>query len=155
MTSFRCIAINTAAAVRLRRATTDDFGNAIQRFDLDRSYPCRHCLCEASGKTGMLLLSYRTPKPKSIYGHPTAIFLCASDCERFDQPDAIPEIVRNRLVSFRSFSGDGMMIYNAHAIVEGDGHDAAVRRIFARDDVAYINAHTARAGCMLCHIERV
>ena len=45
-------------------------------------------------------------------------------------------------------------IYDANAIVEGEGHEPAVRRIFAREDVAYINAHTARPGCLLCHIER-
>ena len=56
MTSFRCIAMSTAEAARLRRAARDDFGHAVQRFDLDRTYPCRHCLREASGKAGMLLL---------------------------------------------------------------------------------------------------
>jgi hypothetical protein len=154
MTSFRCIAMSSNDAARLRRATSDDFGYPIQRLDLDRTYPCRHCLREASAKTGMLLLSYQAPKPKSVYGHPTAIFMCAGECERFEQPDAIPDIVRNRLVSFRAFGSDGMMIYLANAIVEGDGHAAAVRRIFALEDVAYINVHTARPGCLLCHIER-
>jgi hypothetical protein len=154
MTSFRCTAMSTKDAARLRHAATDDFGYAIQRFDLDRTYPCRHCLREASGETGMLLLSYQTPEPKSVYGHPTAIFMCAGECERFEQLDTIPDIVRNRLVSFRAFRSDGMMIYDANEIVEGDGHDAAVRRILAREDVAYINAHTARPGCLLCHIER-
>jgi hypothetical protein len=154
MTAFRCIAMSTKDAARLRRANADDFGYAIQRFDLDRTYPCRHCLQEASGKTGMLLLSYQTPKPKSVYGQPTAIFMCAAHCERFEKVDTIPEIVRNRLVSFRAFRTDGMMIYDANEIVEGYSHEAAVRRIFARDDVAYINAHTAKPGCLLCPIER-
>src|SRR5262249_580954 len=124
------------------------------RFDVDRTYPCRHCLREASGKSGILLLSYQAPKPRSAYGQPTAIFMCASECERFEHWDTIPDIVRNRLVSYRAFRNDGMMIYEANTIVEGNGHDATVRRIFARDDVAYINAHTAKAGCILCHIER-
>ena len=114
MTSFRCIAMSTDAAARLRRAVTDDFGYAIHRFDQDRTYPCRHCLGEASGKTGMLLLSYQTPKPKSVYAQPTAIFLCVSDCTRFDQLDIIPDIVSNRLVSFRAFRCDGMMVYEAN-----------------------------------------
>ena len=152
--TFRCIAIRTDDAVRLRHAATDDFGHAVQRFELERTYPCRHCLREASGKTGMLLLSYQTPRPKSVYGQPTAIFLCAAGCARFNEPDTIPDIVRNRVVSFRAFRADGMMIYDANEIVEGDGQALAVRRIFSRDDVAYINAHTAKAGCLLCHIDR-
>jgi Protein of unknown function (DUF1203) len=66
----------------------------------------------------------------------------------------IPDIVRNRMVSFRAFGHDGMMIYDANEIVDGGDYYGAVHRIFSRDDVAYINAHTAKAGCMLCHIER-
>jgi len=150
--TFRCIAISTDEALRLRHAVTDDFGHTVQRFELDRTYPCRHCLRKASGKSGMLLLSYQTPRPKSVYGQ--SIFLCAADCARFNEPETIPDIVRNRLVSFRAFRANGMMIYDANEIVEGDGQDLAVRRIFSRDDVAYINAHTAKAGCLLCHIDR-
>jgi hypothetical protein len=48
----------------------------------------------------------------------------------------------------------GVMIYGANAIVEGHGHDDAVQRIFFCDDLAYVNARTTKAGCMLCHIER-
>ena len=154
MTDYRCIAIRTEDAERFRRAEKDDFGHRIQRLTLDRAYPCRHCLREASAKNGMLLLSYQTPKPQSVYGQPTAVFLCAHACERFEQPNTIADIVNNRLVSFRAFRDDGMMIYDANRIGEGGNYDPIVRMMFGRDDVAYINAHTAKAGCMLCHIER-
>ena len=102
----------------------------------------------------MLLLSHQAPEPRSLYGHPTAIFLCAQACARFDEPDTVPEIVRNRHVSFRAFRNDGMMLYSANELVEGADHEAAIRRIFDREEVAFINAHTAKAGCMLCHIVR-
>jgi hypothetical protein len=154
MTTYRCIALSTLDAVRYRAATVDDFGYPIERFAGRETYPCRHCLCEASGMGGMLLLSYRTPKPQSVYGHGTAIFLCAGDCVRFDRSDEIPAIVRNRHVSFRAFRSDGAMLYHANELVDGADHDAAIRRIFDRDEVAFVNAHTAKAGCMLCHIER-
>jgi hypothetical protein len=154
MAAYRCIALSTLDAMRYRTATTDDFRYPIERFDRHETYPCRHCLCEAPGADGMLLLSYQTPKPKSVYGHPTAIFLCVRDCARFDQTDEVPEIVRNRHVSFRAFRSDGAMVYHANELADGAGHDVAIRRIFAREDVAFINAHTAKAGCMLCHIER-
>ena len=154
MAAYHCIAMGTADANRFRRAKTDDFGNDIQRFDVDRTYPCRHCLLEASARSGMLLFSYQTPKPRSVYGQPTAIFMCARACNRFEASDTIPDIVRNRMVSLRTFDRNGMMIYHANEIVDGGDYDAAVRRIFSRDGVAFINAHTAKAGCMLCHIER-
>lgn len=154
MTAYRCIALSTLDAMRYRSATIDDFGYPIERFARHGTYPCRHCLSEASGADGMLLLSYQLSKPKSVYGHPTAIFLCAQDCTHFDRIDEIPPIVRNRHVSFRAFRSDGAMLYHANELVDGSDHDAAIRRIFAHDDVAFINAHTAKAGCMLCHVDR-
>ena len=154
MTDYRCVAIRTEDAERFRRAEKDDFGHRIQRLTLDRAYPCRHCLREASAKNGVLLLAYQAPKPQSVYGQPTAAFLCAHACERFEQPNTIADIVNNRLVSFRAFRDDGMMIYDANRIGEGGNYDPIVRMILDRNDVAYVNAHTAKAGCMLCHIER-
>jgi len=154
MTDYRCEAIPTEEAERFRRAEKDDFGHRIERLTSDRTYPCRHCLREASASNGMLLFSYHTPKPHSVYGQPTAVFMCAYDCERFDAPNTIADIINNRLVSFRAFRSDGMMIYDANRIAESGNYDPIVRAILARDDVAYINAHTAKAGCLLCHIAR-
>jgi hypothetical protein len=149
---YRCIPLNTADACRYRMAAVDDFDYPIQRFKARDTYPCRHCLREASAEQGMLLLSYQAPLPRSVYGHPTAIFLCAQHCARFEEPDVIPEIFRNRHVSLRAFNGGGMMLYSVNELVEAGGHDTAIRRMFDNANVAFINAHTAKAGCMLCHI---
>jgi Protein of unknown function (DUF1203) len=154
MATYHCVPLSTPEALRYRAAAVDDFGYPIQRFVAHETYPCRHCLREASADQGLLLLSHQAPAPRSVYGHPTAIFLCAQACGRFDEPDTVPEIVRNRHVSFRAFKSDGMMLYGANELVEGGGHDAAIRRIFDREDVDFINAHTAKAGCMLCLIVR-
>jgi hypothetical protein len=153
--TYRCIALSTADARRYRAATVDDFGYPIQGLRAPGTYPCRHCLREASGEQGMLLLSHQAPEPKSVYGHPTAIFLCAQACDRFDAPGTVPEIVRNRQVSLRAFKSDGMMLYDANQLVESAGHDRAIRAIFDNKEVAFINVHTTKAGCMLCHIARV
>jgi hypothetical protein len=154
MSIYRCVALSTHDAERYRAARVDDFGHRIRRVDGQETYPCRHCLREAPGGKGMLLLSHQAPEPRSVYGHPTAIFLCAHACAPFGEPDVVPEIVRNRHVSLRAFKSDGMMLYEANELVEGEGHDAAIRRILDREEVAFINAHTAKAGCMLCHIAR-
>ena len=155
MSVFKCVAMSDEDVERLRAAETDDFANTIQRIHNDETYPCRYTLREMSARDGMLLLSYQLKRPKSVYSQPTAIFLTATGSERFDEPDVVPEIVRNRMVSFRAFSDDGMMVYDANEIVEPKGdHIGAIHRIFSRPDVAFINAHTAQAGCMLAHLER-
>jgi len=81
-------------------------------------------------------------------------YSCAPRHASSSSNQIIADIVNNRLVSFRAFRGDGMMIYDANRIGEGGNYDPIVRRILAREDVAYINTHTAKAGCLLCHIER-
>ena len=43
--------------------------------------------------------------------------------ERFERPNTIADIVNNRLVSFRAFRHDGMMIYDANRIGEGGNYD--------------------------------
>jgi len=152
--SYRCIPLSTADAMRYRQMSVDHFGYPIQRRCSDDTYPCRHCLQEASGERGMLLLSHQLAEPPTVYGHPTAIFLCAEDCPRFDVADVVPPIVANRHVSFRAFDNRGMMLYAANELAESGGHEAALQRIFSNPDVSFINAHTAKAGCMLCHIVR-
>jgi hypothetical protein len=152
--SYRCIALSTPEVLRYRKASVDDFGYPIQRLRSRETYPCRHCLREASAERGVLLLSHQLADPRSVYGHPTAIFLCAQECPRFDATDTVAPIVANRHVSFRAFDRHGMMLYAASELAEGSGHGGAIRRIFRTPEVAFINAHTAKAGCMLCHITR-
>lgn len=154
MTSYRCVPLSTADAMRYRQMSADDFGYPIQRLRSEETYPCRHCLQEASGEHGMLLLSHQLYEPPTVYGHPTAIFLCAEECPRFDVADEVPPIIAHRHVSFRAFDNRGMMLYGANELAESGGHEAAIRRILGKPEVAFINAHTAKAGCMLCHIER-
>jgi len=134
MTECCCVAICTEDAQRFRRAEKDDFSHQIQRLTLDRACPCRHCLREASAKNGMRLLSYQTPKPQSVYGLPTAVFLRAHACERLEQPNTIADIVNNQLLSFCAFRGDGMMIFDANRIGEGGNYHPIVRMMFGRDD---------------------
>lgn len=154
MTPYRCVAMPKADAKRLREVECDDFGLLIKRIRNADTYPCRHCLREASAETGMLLLAYRTREPAGVYGHATAIFLCEAACDRFADENMLPPIVRNRVVSFRAFGADGGMIYDANELVFEGEHDAALDRMLDRAEVAYVNVHTAKAGCFLCHVER-
>ncbi|QCI63598.1 DUF1203 domain-containing protein [Phreatobacter stygius] len=156
MHQFRCIPLDTGFAEKTRKSAIDDFGYPItRRVEAGKTYPCRHCLTEAPADNGMLLLSYQVPKPRSVYGHPTAIFMCGTECSQFTAENTIPDIVRNRLVVLRSYDEDGMAIYDANELVEGKECDGTLQMLLGRKDVAHVNVHTARAGCMLCRIERV
>ncbi len=147
-------AIPSDEAAWHRQSTTDRGGHEILHFRDGDTYPCRHCLKEAGKEHGALLFSFQLPQPASVYAQPTAIFLCQDACKRHNGGQEVPEIVRNRFVALRAFCANGLMDYAMNALSEGANVGTEVERILANKDIAYINIHTALAGCMLCAVRR-
>ena len=154
MTSFRYVPMETAAADRFRQTGLDDGGNALRRSHADHPLPCRHCLQDAHIGEVVLLGSYRFGRPYGIYGGPSPIFVHARPCTPFDRGDAVPEIVRNRLVSVRVYDADDQMIYPLGMVCPGTEVENPVSRSFEDPRTAYVNIHTAGPGCFLCRAER-
>ena len=152
--SYQYEAISSEEAARHRENPTDQSGNEILHFRDGGTYPCRHCLKEAGQENGAFLFSYQLPLPTSIYAQPTAIFLCKDDCARHRSGQDVPEIVENRFVALRAFRADGLMHYAMNTLSEGINVGAEIERILANEEIAYINIHTALAGCMLCAVRR-
>lgn len=153
--NFRCLPIASPLAARLRVATHDNAGFAIERRPSDGRFPCRHCLKETPAGDDALLLHHDPKRPGGVYGHGTAIFLCADGCDAFDATDTVPEVVASREVVLRAYAADGRMLYGANRPVTDGQHAEAIRATFADPEVALINVHTLRAGCFLCHVEHV
>ena len=151
---YKYEAMPSAEAAWHRQSTGDRYGNEILHFRDGDSFPCRHCLKEAGQGNGALLFSYQLPLPKSLYAQPTAVFLCKDACERHKGGQDVPEIVANRFVALRAFRADGLMDYAMNTLSEGAKVGPEVERILANPDIAYINIHTALAGCMLCAVRR-
>ena len=116
---FRCIPMDTASANRFRQTGRDDAGNVLHRKIADHPAPCRHCLAESQIGATMLLGSYHFGRPLGVYWTPSPIFLHAERCERFEQVDIVPEIVRNRLASVRAYDADDMCIYELGDVCNG------------------------------------
>ena len=66
--------------------------------------------------------------------------------------DAVPEVMRVRTLSLRAFDADGMMV--GAELVEGDGAEDAIERLFASSDAAYLHAHYAKFGCFAARVDR-
>ncbi len=154
MTAFRCVPIPTETAERFRRTGIDDNGNAIRRMVSSGVAPCRHCLREASEGEAVLLGSYNLPGPLGIYWTPSPIFVHAEPCERFSAAGEVPEIVRGRLVSVRSYDAGDQCIYDLGEAVEGGQVDAPLARAIADPRTKFVNIHTAKPGCLLVRVER-
>ncbi|ABG32053.1 DUF1203 domain-containing protein [Roseobacter denitrificans] len=137
-----------------RKNRLDKLGNRILHVHDGGTYPCRHCLKEAGKKDGALLFSYRLPLPDSVYAQPTAVFLCKGECTGYTGGQSVPEIVGNRFVALRAFRAKGLMDYAMNTLSDGKGVGDEVERILQNNEIAFINVHTALAGCMLCAVRR-
>ncbi|WP_170378806.1 DUF1203 domain-containing protein [Ruegeria atlantica] len=137
-----------------RREKVDWQGNEILFMNDGGTYPCRHCLKESGSSSGALLFSYQPILPKGVYAQPTAVFICNDDCKKPDEESEVPEIVYNRFVALRTFRENGMMDYGVNTLCDGSDVAKAMDSIFENDEVAFVNIHTALAGCLLCTVRR-
>ncbi|HEY0419712.1 MAG TPA: DUF1203 domain-containing protein [Acetobacteraceae bacterium] len=156
MTAFRCVPIATETAERFRATGIDDNGNPMRRVvATGTGAPCRHCLRDGRAGEVMLLGSYNLVGPLGIYWTPSPIFLHAEPCEGYAGEGEIPEIVlRNSLVSVRSYDAQDQCIYDLGQAVEGAAVDAPLARAIADPRTKFVNIHTAKPGCLLCRVER-
>lgn len=158
MTPFRCVAIETAVASRLRRTGRDDRGDLVRRSVAasDTSAPCRHCLRYAAEGDAMLLASYDLPRPRGVYWTPSPVFIHAKNCARFDQPNVVaPSVRSNSLVSIRAYDAEDLCLYELGAVASEGAVDAPLARALDDPRTAFVNIHTARPGCWLCRVERI
>ncbi|HEX3537459.1 MAG TPA: DUF1203 domain-containing protein [Stellaceae bacterium] len=155
MIRFRCVPMDTAAAERFRQTGRDDAGSPLHRRIADHPSPCRHCLADATEGEPVLLGSYHFGRPRGVYWTPSPIFVHAAACEPFARADAVPEIVRNRLVSVRAYDSEDMCLYELGDVCDGNDVERLLDRALADRRTDCVNIHTARPGCFLCRVERL
>jgi hypothetical protein len=153
MHGFRAIAMTTAEAARWRMAATDHAGNAIIDMGSTGAAPCRYTLRDHDSGTPMRLLSWQVPQPAGPYALQSPVFLSAAGGAAWDAWGVVPPVVAARQVALRAYDAAGMMIYAANRLVLDGGHHEAITTTLVQPGVAFINVHTAMAGCYLCRIE--
>jgi hypothetical protein len=147
--------MDATAAERFRETGRDDAGNPLHRRVADHLSPCRHCLAEAAVGEPVLLGSYHFGRPHGVYWTPSPIFVHGEICEPFEHTDAVPEIVRNRLVSVRVYDAEDMCLYDLGDVCDGSDVERLIDRALADCRTDFANIHTARPGCFLCRVERL
>ncbi|WP_156254507.1 DUF1203 domain-containing protein [Sandarakinorhabdus oryzae] len=152
MTDFRAIGMDHATATRLRAASHDVAGNRM--IIRDSGGPCRFTLTDHPAGSHMRLFSWAVPEPAGVYALQSPIFLSVDGEQAWDAPGVVPPVVAARKVALRAYDADGLMVYPANTLVLDGGHDQVIRDLLARPDVAFLNCHTALAGCYLCRFER-
>jgi len=115
-------------------------------------YPDRVEMRDVEPGESVLLVNYAHQPADSPYRSSHAIFVREGAQEPYDCVGEVPQCLRVRPLSLRAFDDKGMMI--DADLVEGDGVEAMIARMFENPNVAYIHAHNARRGCYAARIDR-
>lgn len=118
----------------------------------DAGYPCRVRLIDVPAGTSLLLLSYQHQPANSPYRASGPIFVSEGAYETAVVEDAVPDLMRKRILSVRAYDADDLIV--DADVVDGQEADTLFRRYLALPQVAYLHVHLARRGCYAGRVDR-
>jgi hypothetical protein len=121
--------------------------------DAKPGYPDRIELTNAEPGQTLLLVNYTHLPSDGPYRSSHAIFVREGATQSFDSFDTVPQSLRVRMLSVRSFDEAGMMI--DADLVQGEELEHLIDRLFADAKAAYLHVHNAKRGCYACRVDRV
>jgi len=127
---------------------------AIRRVADNRTpgYPCRVSLTDSREGDELLLVNYEHHDVQSPYRMRFAIYVRKGE-ESYHAINEVPEQLRIRTLAVRAFDNLGMMI--GWELVDGKDLEAAIERLLANPQSAYLHIHYAAPGCYAARVERV
>lgn len=87
----------------------------------------------------------------SPYRSAHAIFVTENAVQRFEQANCVPQALRVRALSVRSFDGAGMML--DADLVDGADLESLIERLFEDERAQYLHVHYAKRGCYAARVE--
>lgn len=115
-------------------------------------YPCRVSLQDAAIGESMLLMNYEHQSAASPYRSSHAIYVREFASQARPDKNEIPESLRIRLLSVRSFDNSGMML--EADVIDGRRLERLIDQLFDNDAVDYLHVHSAKRGCYAARVER-
>lgn len=120
--------------------------------DAKPGFPCRVTLRDAEPGERLLLVNFEHQPVDTPYRSSHAIFVLDGGKQAHPAVNAVPEILRSRMLSVRSFDSEGMM--SDGIVCDGRKVDEVFARLLADSKVAYLHVHTAARGCYLARVDR-
>src|SRR5690348_1371108 len=114
-------------------------------------YPCRISLTDSKAGDELLLVNYEHHAVHSPYRMRFAVYVRKGE-EQYDVVDEVPQQLRLRTLAVRAFDRDGMMV--GWLLTEGRELEAAIEKLLANPDAAYLHIHFAAPGCYAARVER-
>ena len=153
--SFRITGLPAETFAPLFALTNDELAakGAVRRVADDRApgYPCRISLTDSRPGDELLLVNYEHHAVHSPYRMRFAVYVRKGE-EQYDVVDEVPQQLRLRTLAVRAFDRDGMMV--GWLLTEGRELEAAIEKLLANPDAAYLHIHFAAPGCYAARVER-
>ena len=126
---------------------------AVRRIADERvpGYPCRVSLTDSHAGDELLLVNYEHHAVHSPYRMRFAVYVRKGE-ETYDAVDEVPQQLRLRTLAVRAFDRNAMML--GFLLTEGSELEAAIERLFANAEAAYLHVHFAAPGCYAARVER-
>jgi Protein of unknown function (DUF1203) len=115
-------------------------------------YPCRVSLQDAVEGEHLLLLPHEHHAVDTPYRASGPIYVRETAARAMPEIDAVPALLRTRLLSLRAYDARGMMAWAD--VVEGEQLERGIAQLFAIDRVDYLHLHYAKPGCYACRVVR-
>lgn len=156
--SFKIVPLSKEFTTKVLAKKRDDFGNDIIEQVAAGYGPCRLSLKPfVPGVDRRVLISHSPFTVANAFNQPGPVFINPAESEYADVDRFPPEIKadkKNFPLTLIGYSNDQRMVF---AQLVGDRDvDQMIGQIFdEREDIEYLHARNAEAGCFICKIERV
>jgi hypothetical protein len=120
--------------------------------DSKPGFPCRVSLQDAELGEEVILTNFAHLASDSPFRSTHAIYVRKGVPTAASYHDALPEMLRGRLLSIRAFDAEDMIV--AADVIEGDRAEESIAKLFENPNVQFLHAHFARYGCYACRIDR-
>ena len=154
MNTMRIVAMPTEVATAVRstlKAPTYGFTAHVETAA--DAAPCRHCLKTfVPGKEQRILFTYDRFAGIESLPQPGPVYIHAENCERYDGRSGFPEELRNSPRTLEAYARGRKLI--ASEYVADGKYEAAIEKLFANPEAAYIQVNSTTAGCFTFRIER-
>ena len=115
--------------------------------------PCRHCLQEIPMGEPMLVLAYRPFGKIQPYAEVGPIFLCARQCERYQESAGVPDLYRDLDMLIRGYDANDRIIYGTGKVVPVTSLEQVVHSLFDIPSLSYVHARSPTNNCYHFRIE--
>lgn len=119
--------------------------------DSNPGYPCRVFLRDAEIGESLLLINHVHHDEPTPYRASHAIYIIEGASNKPLPPNAVPKLLRSRILSVRAFNTGHDMV--AAEVCEGRNLEEAITRLASAQDGEYLHIHNAGPGCYAARVD--